>query len=606
MQYSIAIHQNNRVTEIKAEAGTNLLEILRGLGAEIDTPCNGKGTCGKCRVKVNGLPNGPGEAERKLLGKPALGSGYRLACYNTVDANLELFLDPAAGSPARILSDGKVMAVRPEPYVSKRVVRVDPPSLDDQRSDSERLAARDPLGAETGALELLRHLPETLRQNDHQVTLIYHGTELAGIEPGDTGSTAYGVAFDIGTTTVVAYLADLSSGRRLGASSELNPQRRFGADVISRIQHTVSEPDGLETMSRTIVDCANRLIARLAADHRLEPARIVAASFAGNPTMIHFLLKLPARNLSVSPFIPVTTRLLKLRAAELNLDINPSGLATVLPSVSAYIGADTVAAILASGMDRDSRITLLVDIGTNGEIVLGNADWLYACSAAAGPAFEGANIRNGIGGVQGAIDRVRFVPEFGFDTIGDAKPVGICGTGLVDAVAGMLDAGLLDETGRLNRECRQPEWRERLLKLDGQNAFRLVEPGESAGNQAIVLTQKDIRELQSAKAAIAAGIKVLASRAGIGLDQVERVCLAGGFGSYIHVESALRIGLFPAELRGKIEAIGNAAGEGAVAALLSESHLAACEQIKKRVRYIELSTCPEFNDFFIDSMVFPG
>ncbi len=600
MQYSIRVHRNGHVTETKVAAGINLLEFLRGLGVAMDTPCNGQGTCGKCRVRVNGLPNGPGEAERKLLGGPALRSGYRLACFNTIDADLDLFPDPVADLNARILSDGKPVTVRPDPYVLKRAVRVDPPSLDDQRSDTERLAALDPRMEEMGALDLMRRLPEALRRNDYQLTLIYHGTELAGIEPGDTGSVGYGVAFDIGTTTVVAYLVDLNSGRRLGAASELNPQRRFGADVISRIQHTVNEPDGLEAMGQLIVDCANRLIARLASDHRLEPARIVAAVFAGNPTMIHFLLKLPARNLAVSPFIPVTTRLLKLRAAELNLDINPSGLAVVLPSVSAYIGADTVAAILASRMDRDSRITLLVDIGTNGEIVLGNADWLYACSAAAGPAFEGANISNGIGGVQGAIDRVWFVPEFGFDTIGDAKPAGICGTGLVDAVSGMLDAGLLDETGRMNMGCGQPELRERLVTVDGQNAFRLAEASEG-----IVLTQKDIRELQSAKAAIAAGIKVLAGRAGIGLDQVDRVCLAGGFGSYINVESALRIGLLPAELQGKIKSIGNAAGEGAVAALLSESYLAACEQIKKRVRYIELSACPEFNDYFIDSMLFP-
>jgi uncharacterized 2Fe-2S/4Fe-4S cluster protein (DUF4445 family) len=309
---------------------------------------------------------------------------------------------------------------------------------------------------------------------------------------------------------------------------------------------------------------------------------IYTAVFTGNTTMLHLLLGLDAANMAVSPFIPVTTNLQYISSKALGLDINNCGMGVAFPGVSAYVGGDTVAAILSSGMYDKDEISLLVDIGTNGEIVLGGKEWLLACSTAAGPAFEGANIRNGVGGVTGAIDTVGAGPDFKYTTIGNANPVGICGSGIIDAIARLLDAELIDETGRLADEDEAEElgqaYSDRLAAIDGVRAFNLTTEGREGSGSQIVITQKDIRELQNAKAAIAAGIETLIKHSGIGHDMVKKVYLAGGFGSSINIESALKVGLLPRSLENKIEAIGNASGTGAAEGLLSENMLKLSEK----------------------------
>jgi len=444
-------------------------------------------------------------------------------------------------------------------------------------------------------------IPEIIRQNDYNVSLIKMGNQLLGVEVGDTSETLYGVAIDVGTTTIAAYLIDLSNGEKLCVHSSLNPQRKFGADVISRIKFTIDTEAGLVEMNSLIINEINNCIEVMCKESNISRTSIYAITFVGNTTMMHFLLKVSAKNIAAAPFIPAITSMLNANAKELNIDINPFGIACFLPAVSAYIGADTVGAVLSTGMYQQEEISLLIDIGTNGEIVLGNKDNLYACSSAAGPAFEGANIRNGIGSVKGAINSITLQSGINFTTIGTVSPIGICGTGIVDGVAQMLDIGIIDETGRLEEKW-EPAVNEQsgiahnISVIDGIKA--LIISGD------IAITQKDIRELQNAKAAIAAGINVLVKQLGIGLEDIKNVYLAGGFGTYININSALKIGLIPSELKGKIQTVGNAAGQGAIEVLLSQDSLAQANFISKKINYIELSASKDFNDFYIDCMMF--
>lgn len=605
MKHTVRIHKKGKIKELSADKGTNLLKFLRKHTGEVPAPCAGKGTCGKCRVKADGVLEVPGSKEKKLLGKNWLSKGYRLACYNEINSDMDIFLD-GQEEKARILTDAKTRKTKKEPAVRKEFITLAAPGIHDQRSDLERVLKAS--GSNTlASLESLRFLSDALRKENFKATLVYIDEKLTAVEPGDTTGKNFGLAVDIGTTTIAAYLIDLNTGKQADVHSVLNPQRQFGSDVISRINHTMEQESGLNELHGALIDCINKIIVHFEASAKINKEDIYSVTFAGNTIMLHLLMKLPSRNLAVSPFIPVTTGLHKYAPGDLNIGINPCGQVFVMPSVSAYIGADTVAAVLSSGLYSDDRTTLLIDLGTNGEIVLGNKKWMYACSTAAGPAFEGANIRNGIGGIEGAIDKVAFKPVFGFGTIGGKKAIGICGSGIVDAIAGMLSEDIIDATGRIKEqsdsENLSKEITERLVKVDGHNAFLLHMP-KSKKDVEIAITQKDVRELQNAKAAVAAGIRILVKEAGLNLSDIDRVLIAGGFGTFLDIRSALQIGLIPGELKDKIESIGNAAGAGAVECLVSHKRLKKAVQIKERIKYIELSAKPEFMDEYIECMGF--
>ncbi|HHW48019.1 MAG TPA: DUF4445 domain-containing protein [Clostridiaceae bacterium] len=608
MKYNIKIHVGENVTIEEAQSGENLLDFIRRTCGNIETPCNGKGTCGKCRVKVSGLDTIPSEREKKLLGTEALANGYRLACYNTINSDLDIYcaVDKESGK-AKILTESKQRDIALNPVITKKFMQLNPPALHDQAPDMERVAACSDSKV-VNSIQFLRELPNALRQENFKTTFVYFDGELVSVEPGDTTRKIYGVAVDIGTTTVAGYLYDLNTGKRLDVYSILNPQGKFGADVLSRIDHTTKSEEGQKEINDAIIKCINEMIGHFAEKNNIKKTDIYAVVLAGNTTMMHFFLNLSAKNIAVSPFIPVTTYLSRFLAREVGININSSGYVVTLPCISGYVGADTVAAVLSSGMYESGKISLLLDIGTNGEIVLGSSKWMYCCSTAAGPAFEGANIRNGIGGVAGAIDRVYFKPEFRFTTIDNAKAVGICGSGLVDVVAGMLDSEIIDETGRIvtddEAESLPEGLRERIKDIDGLRAFVLSKGNENASGMDIAITQKDVRELQNAKAAIAAGIKILIKHAGIKVEDIDKVYLAGGFGNYISIESAVKIGLIPKALKDKVESIGNAAGAGAVEGLLSRDMLMMTEEIKNRMKYIELSAIPEFVNEYVECMIF--
>lgn len=608
MQYTINIYKNGISKTIKAEEGSNLLGFLRNNGVMVDTPCGGKGTCGKCAVIVTGLQNDPSENERALLGEKKLERGYRLACSNRITSNLDIYPESDIGMEASIITGGKKRDIRLGPIVKKQYIELAVPVLEDQLSDLERIAAALNQQNMEVDLPLLQELADVLRSSGFKITLVSMKGKLIAVEPGDRTNKLYGTAFDIGTTTVAAYLYNLNTGECVSVSSMLNPQRKFGADVITRISHTMQSEVNKIEMQNNIVDCINELTGQLVQKAGIGFEDIYAAVFTGNTTMLHFLMGLSAANIAVSPFIPVTTELQYFSSKTLGLLMNEHGVGVAFPGVSAYIGGDTVAAILSSGMYEKDEVSLLVDIGTNGEIVLGGREWLLACSTAAGPAFEGANIRSGVGGVTGAIDAIGPGPLFEYTTIGNTSPIGICGSGVIDVVARLIDAEMIDETGRLADEDEvkllEPEYHERLITFEGIRSFILTEEGEKGSAVQIVLTQKDIRELQNAKAAIAAGIDTLIKLSGIDSDAVKKVYLAGGFGSSIHIESALKIGLLPRALENRIEAIGNASGTGAAEGLLSQEMLMLSEKLKQKVKYIELSASRDFVERYVDNMFF--
>lgn len=608
MQYTVNIHKNGNAKTVAADEGANLLEFLRNNEVSIESPCGGKGTCGKCAVKAGGLQKSPTERERALLGAEKLDKGYRLTCSNSITSDMDVYPDGDIGMEASIITGGKKRDVLLEPIVRKQYIELTVPTLADQVPDVERImAASDQLL--TGVdIHLLQGLAGVLRSTGYKVTLVSINGKLIAVEAGDSTHKLYGAAIDIGTTTVAAYLYDLNTGECEAISSMLNPQRKFGADVISRISYTMKSKENTMEMQCMITDCINELISQLVQKAGITFEDIYACVFTGNTTMLHFLMGLDAANMAVSPFIPVTTNLQYFSSKALGIVINEQGVGVAFPSVSAYVGGDTVAAILSSGIYEEDEVSLLVDIGTNGEIVLGCKEWLLACSTAAGPAFEGANIRNGVGGISGAIDSVGNAPAFKYTTIGNANPVGICGSGIIDAIARLLDAEVIDETGRLADEDEADQlgqgYNDRLIMVDGVRAFILAEEGENGSAAQIVITQKDIRELQNAKAAIAAGIDTLIQLSGKSRDAVKKVYLAGGFGSSIHIESAIKIGLLPSSLQNRIEAIGNASGTGAAEGLLSFSMLMLSEKLKLKIKYIELSASSAFVEKYVDNMFF--
>jgi len=614
LEYTVKINKSYKIIEKKVESGTNLIDFMRIHSLDINSPCGGHGTCGKCRVKVNGLKDDPTIEETKLLGEEAITKGYRLACYNNITSDIEVYIENTGDNSAKIITEGRSRVIKIQPLITKKFVELTLPDIHDQSDDLSRLFInnsddKNDKIKSAYSLNFLRNLPETFRKENFKITTVIMDENIIAVESGDTTSELYGIAVDIGTTTVAGYLIDLATGDKLDVYSSLNPQKKYGADVISRINYTMEFPDSLENMNDAIITCLNNIVDFFISRNNIAIENIYTIVLVGNTTMIHFLLKISAKYIASAPFIPVTTSMHKIIASELGININIGGIAVIFPAVAAYIGADTVAAVMSSGMYASNKISLLVDLGTNGEIVLGNNEWLYSCSAAAGPAFEGANIRNGIAGIKGAIDKVELVPKIKITTIGNKKAIGICGSGIVDVIAGMLSVGIIDETGRIlmdesDNNIKDRHLLERLVTIDGLNAFLILKSEDSDLDTDIAITQKDVRELQNAKAAIAAGIKVLIQRAGIKTNDIDKVYLAGGFGSYINIDNALKIGLFPKELEGKVESIGNAAGEGAIEGLISEKMLKKADVIKNEIKYIELSACPEFMDEYIESMMF--
>jgi uncharacterized 2Fe-2S/4Fe-4S cluster protein (DUF4445 family) len=607
VKYQVTFLPQNLIAH--APEGTTLFNAANWAGLAIDSTCGGRGACGKCKVRLldgNALIT---EADRRYISDADLAVGWRLSCRALIHADCAAEVPRLMTAPkAALLGYGRHVVLNPN--VAKVHLPLAEPTLDDQRSDLERVSGALLLeGYELHADPAVwRALPKMLRDNDFSITAVVCGDELIAVEPGDTTDRAYGLALDVGTTTVVGALIDLNTGAVAAVRSALNGQAPFGADVISRVSHTMLEADGLAALHTRIVETINALFDLLLLESGVARDNVYEAVAVGNATMLHLLLGIDPEPISVAPFIPAVAQAVTLPAAAIGLRLHPQARLSTLPHLGAYVGADIVAGVLATGLARnaDNKLRLYIDVGTNGEIVLGSARRTLATAAPAGPAFEGAQIKCGMRASEGAIEGVRIADDVQLQIIGgDARPIGICGSGLVDAVAELVKCGLVDASGRLLRpeeaRGRAPDALfDRLIVIDGVRAFRL-----SAPEYGIVLTQPDIRALQFAKGAIAAGVDVLLARMGVTADDVHEVLLAGSFGSYINPASARLIGLVPPVPVERIVAVGNAAGEGAKIALLSFREREAANRIPDFVEYVELSGRPEFNDIFTDALAFP-
>jgi uncharacterized 2Fe-2S/4Fe-4S cluster protein (DUF4445 family) len=597
---------------VRVPYGVTLFDAASWNGIAIDSTCGGHGTCKKCRVRIAGDPPAPSSLDIRAYTPQEIKDGWRLACRTAATRDTRVEVPPLTTRPkAATVGVGRQVILRPA--VQKRYLELAEPDLADQASDLERVLAKLDDLEPRAELPVLKTLGQTLRAADYKVTAVVVDDVLIAVEPGDTTGRRFGIAFDLGTTTVVATLLDLSTGTPVAVASALNKQQPFGADVITRISATMMDPGALDKLQQLAQETLAELAAAVCADGGVRPDEVYEVALAGNATMTHLALGIDPEPLGMAPFILSTRLFPEVLAADVGLAavVHPRARAVVFPSFGAYVGGDITAGLLASGMDRDARVRLFVDIGTNCEIVLGNREWLLATAAPAGPAFEGAAIRCGMRAADGAIEVVGMTPdELSMRVIGDVEPQGLCGSGLVDAVTGLVRLGLLDSSGRFAAEqdaaVKAPGLAGRLTRIGQERVFVLHWRGpRKAPEDSIYLSQRDVRELQFAKAAIATGWHILLEEAGLTQADVKQVLLAGSFGSYLSPAAAIRIGLVPKVPVQRVVPAGNVAGEGAKMALLSLRERAGGLALLEEVRYVELSDRADFNDRFVEQLPFP-
>jgi uncharacterized 2Fe-2S/4Fe-4S cluster protein (DUF4445 family) len=599
--------------QVRVPVGVTLFDAASWNGIAIDSTCGGHGTCKKCKVQVVGGDAPITSLDTRAFVPDELRNGWRLACRVEVSSDLRVDVPALATRPkAATVGVGRKVILRPA--VQKRHLRLSTPSLSDQQSDMERLlASMDDLELRID-LHALRRVGKLLRASDSGggdagVTAVMVDDVLIDVEPGDTSDRFFGIAFDLGTTTVVATLLDLSTGTPLAVRSKLNPQQSFGADVITRISTIMMDERALGHLTGLAHGVLDELAQDVCVEGGVDPSEVYEVALAGNATMTHIVLGVDPESLGMAPFIMTARQWPEMRASDIGLRLHPGARAVVFPALGAYVGGDIISGLLASGMDRDPRTRLFIDIGTNCEIVLGNSERLLATAAPAGPAFEGAAIRCGMRASDGAIEGVRISAEaIELRVIGDAEPLGLCGSGLVDAVAELVSVGLLERSGRFVPEEEAaviaPGIAPRLTMVGAERVFVLHWRGDAQAS--IYLSQRDVRELQFAKAAIATGWQLLLEDAGITEGDVQQVLLAGSFGSYLSPASAVRLGLVPKLPVLRVVSAGNVAGEGAKMALMSVRERAGAMALLEEVSYVELSDRADFNDRFVELLQFPA
>ncbi len=589
------------------ESGVNLLEALQGFeDFDFDAPCGGNGTCGKCRVLLEGssVPS-PCTEETKFLSPVSLEKGERLACMVKVTGDLTV--TPLFTSHGvKIVTEHKVYAGAIDSPLKTAPIILSEPSLQDQRCDAVRFreALKEQHGIEDASvpLPLLEELMLMMRKNRDGLKISTLEGHLWGVLSPEAGP-GYGIAIDIGTTTVVAYLVNLSDGDICRVVSGLNMQKAWGGDVISRVQ--AASESGPEPLQRAIARQISTMVFRLVEEEEIPWEDLRGLAVAGNTVMMHLLAGVDPRHIAVSPFIPVFTEKRIESSYQLFPRIPRYLPVILLPSISGFIGADITAGIAAAGLMDCDKPSLLIDVGTNGELVIGDSSRMIACSTAAGPAFEGATISCGLGGIPGAVSVVTLSPQkdLAISTIAGETPAGICGSGIIDLASLLIETGIVDYTGRLLPPDELPE------NVPSVLASRVTEDGfifaTDRHNQPLIFTPRDVREVQLAKASVAAGIDILLEEYGIGPEKIDKVFLAGGFGSFINTASAVGIGLLPGEIEEKIVAAGNTAGAGAVQVLLSEESYMRLGTLASKVEYIELSASPKFQDRYVEQMFFP-
>ena len=606
---------------LRIPKGESIWEALQNTDVELESDCGGLGTCGKCKIKVLSEIDPPSIEEKELLDEKEVSQGIRLACRTRVFRDMVISTIEAEReeeeeylkilTTSHHLTNRYVPTSALEPLVSKQRLALSPDIQQDGLSDLD--AIKLGLGGEyndlKAPLNCLHTLPQKLKETRFYGTAVLHEHCLLDWQNQNKADSRYGLVFDIGTSTLVGKLFSLADGSEVAVTSCLNSQSRRGADVISRLKYIREHPKGLENLRRLVVNDLNQLTLRLLLTAGLQPEDIFIAVAAGNTTMQHILLGLSPAGIAEAPFSPVLTDGLIVNAKEVGLRLHPSALLYVMPVKSGYIGGDLLSFVLTSGVaEQEDEIILGVDLGTNGEIFLGNGKRLLTCSAAAGPALEGARISHGMIAKAGAIEGVSFEEgELRYRVIGNIKPKGICGSGLVDLVAVLLRCGIIDQEGLI----RPPQkgvtegLNSRIINRAGVNDFLIASPDESHDSRPIYLTQKDVREFQLAKGAIAAGIKTLMDEIGIGIQDISHVYLAGALGNYVDPYSTIRIGLLPAVNLEIVRSLGNAASTGASLVLLVKRYWQTATELAQFIEHIELSNRADFNQYFVEHMDFP-
>lgn len=582
--YRIHFIRENKTAEVAD--GSNLLEVWRSTGLIPDAPCGGHGTCGKCRVRL------PGAQEQIVK-----------ACETVVhsdlevDTRLEAEIESTAGTgfgqkKDQILTEGQTCRTDYLPLIWKRQVRVKAGQIGESRSDWNRFL--DAFG-EQEDLAAVSDYPVNLEaasvigdlQRTNQGVMWAVASEQQILQVSKEEPQIYTAAVDIGTTTIAAYLLDGADGSVCGVASCRNPQTQYGADVINRAEYAAGQ--GLHDLTECVRRAVNELLQEMTEKAGASVQEIYALCVAGNTCMHHLFLGISVNSLAQAPYVPAVSEAICCTASQCGISIHPSGSVWMLPNIAGFVGADTTSCLIASGIAEAEQWTLLVDIGTNGEMVLAKEGRLMTCSTAAGPAFEGAGISCGMRGAAGAISHIKWEGQrWQYETIDDQMPLGLCGSGLLDLAAELLQNEFMDETGYLEEE-----------------EIVLVDEAESGTGEAIRFTQRDVRQLQLAKGAIAAGIRMLAKKAGISIEEIGQVLIAGAFGSFMSPKSACAIGLIPQELEGRLKVIGNAAGEGAKLILQNRMLWKEAQELAAKAEFVELAVMKEFQDCFADEMEFP-
>lgn len=612
-----AVHfaPDNQSAEVPA--GSTLLDAARRADVYINASCNGKGACGKCKLILNS-----GDVEKTdtaLLSDSEKEKGYVLACQTRVrgdvsvtvpEETIERKLKVAGmGEAATEKLQGLVTEIRP--MLEKIPMELSPPTLDDPVSDLDRLRrglAKN--GVDTSRLsinlQVMRELAAAMRSENWRVTVsVRHkscSSEVVRVEPGDSAGASLGLAIDIGTTTIVVYLVDMADGRILAAASGHNRQAACGDDVINRI--VCAEKDGVKKLSALALSTINTLIKEAAEGVGADPDRIENIVVAGNTTMVHLLLKIEPRYIRREPYVPIISAFPVLQAGNVGLKANPEAAVFVMPGPAGYVGGDIVSGVLYTGLHQEEALTLFIDVGTNGEIVLGNRDWLICASCSAGPAFEGGGIRWGMRAEEGAIERVRIDRESlapSVEVIGGAAPRGICGSGMIELLSGMMFTGIIDQRGKIQLAPGHP----RMGAVGDEPAYILVPAAETAMGEDLVFTESDIETLLRSKGAVYAGFTVLLRQVGLGFDMIDRVLITGGFGQFLDIEKSVSIGLLPDIDREKFRYFGNSSIGGAYLALLSERNRQTANTICSSMTYLDFSTNPGFMDEFTSALFLP-
>ena len=591
----------------KVPPGVSVFDAASWNGIAIDSTCGGHGTCKKCKIQITEGIVPISRLDIRAFSQEELKNGWRLACVARATENLAITVPPMTTRPkAATVGVGRQVILRPA--VQKRYLELTEPTLHDQRPDIQRVTdGIDDLDVEVD-FDVLVNLPTILRKSNYKITAIIVDNNLISIEQGNTTSQSYAIAFDLGTTTVVATLMDLNAGTPMAVKSMLNKQQPYGADVISRISATMLDENALKRLQIAAQETLNQLTQEVLDEAQIDKDFVYEVALAGNATMVQLILGINPEPVGVAPFITASQTWPVLNAKKIGLNINPNARTYIFPSFGAYVGGDIVSGVLATGMDRDKRTRLFIDVGTNCEIVLSDGEKILTTAAPAGPAFEAASIKCGMRAADGAIEVVK-IDETGvhLQVIGDVEPQGMCGSGLVDAVAELAKCGLLDKSGRfVSDEIAQkinPLLANNLTSLESDERIFILHGTKS--DPRVFLSQRDVRELQFAKASIATGWKLLLEQLNVKEIDIQQVLLAGSFGSYLSPASAIGIGLVPKLPVMRIVSAGNVAGEGAKMVLLSQNERNGAIALLDQVEYVELSDRADFNDKFVEQLSFP-